>query len=152
MAQADNFDVSARKFHQAGLIALLVLGFLVEPALSGLGVALVVAAGTVMLVGRYWWPADIFRQFAWRVLEPRGLLKRYDAVEDHATRRVARVLGGAVLLASAPLVAVGQAWAWAVVGAIGVMILLDAAFNFCVLCEVTYRFGRLRPHAEGSAH
>jgi hypothetical protein len=25
-------------------------------------------AGAVMLVGRFWWPADIFRQLTWRLL------------------------------------------------------------------------------------
>jgi hypothetical protein len=58
------------------------------------------------------------------------------------------VLGGGLLLASAALVAVGQGLAWLVVAAIGVMIFLDAAFNFCVLCEINYRLARLRPSAK----
>lgn len=142
------FDVSARKFHQAGCIALLALGYVIAPT----GPGLVALVGFVMLVGRFWWPADVFRQLAWRILEPSGLLKRVDAVEDHSTRRVARVLGGVLLLVSAALLAVGQPWAWVLVGAIGVMIFLDAAFNFCVLCEVTYLFGRMKPPAERGAH
>lgn len=145
MAQAEVFDVSARKFHQAVCVALLAMGYVVAPV----GPWLVGLVGVVMLLGRFWWPADVFRQLAWRVLEPAGWLKRIDTVEDHSTRRVARVLGGALLLAAAPLVGAGQLWAWIIVGAIGVMIFLDAAFNFCALCQVTYLFGRLKPTAQG---
>lgn len=147
MAQPESFDVSARKFHQWVCVGLLALGYIVEP----LGVAAVGLVGVVMLVGRYFWPADVFRQLAWRVLEPSGLLKRVDAVEDHSTRRVARVLGGALLLAAAVLIAASQMWAWIIVAAIGVMIFLDAAFSFCALCEITYVFGRLRPTTRGAS-
>jgi hypothetical protein len=145
MAQAEVFDVSARKFHQAVCVVLLALGY-VFPAAA---VPLVALVGVVLLVGRYWWPADLFRQLAWRVLEPTGLLPRVDAAEDHTTRRVARVLGGGILLGSAVLLAAGADAAWLLVAAIGIMIFLDAAFDFCVLCEATYRVGRFRAGAHG---
>jgi len=35
-------------------------------------------------------------------------------------------------------------WAWLLVAAIAVMILLDATFDFCALCAITYRIARLR--------
>jgi hypothetical protein len=91
---------------------------------------LVSLVGLVLALGRFWWPADVFRQIAWRVLEPSGLLKRQEAVEDHATRRVARVLGGGALLASAGLLAAGQSWGWAVVGLMALLIFLDGAFDY----------------------
>ena len=126
---------------------LLALGFVVAQS----GPLLVGLVGVVVLLGRFWWPADVFRQVAWRVLEPTGLLKRVDRVEDHSTRRVARVLGGGLLLASGMLLAAEATWAWAIVAAIGLMIFLDAAFDFCVLCELTYVYGRLRG-SPGAAH
>ena len=147
MAQSEAFDVSARKFHQAVCIALLTVAYVV----GQLSVWLVLLVGVVMLLGRFWWPADIFRHLAWRVLEPAGLLKRIDVVEDPSTRRVARVLGGALLIAASGLLTAGLMWAWIIVAAIGVMIALDAVFNFCVLCEITYLFGRMKPTAPGSA-
>ena len=147
MAQSEAFDVSARKFHQAVCVVLLALAYVV----GQLSVWLVLLVGLVMLLGRFWWPADIFRQLAWRVLEPAGLLKRIDVVEDHSTRRVARVLGGGLLIAASGLSAVGAGWAWLIVAAIGVMIALDAVFNFCALCEITYLFGRMKPTSQGGA-
>jgi hypothetical protein len=136
------FDVTARKFHQTACVVLLavayVLGRPAAPWLIGL-VAFVLAGG------RFWWPLDIFRQFTWRVLEPAGILKRREVQEDHSTRRVARVLGGIILLATAVLIAFKIDLAWLLVLAIGVMIALDAAFNFCVLCAVTHQVrGRTR--------
>jgi polyferredoxin len=124
---AASFDVTARKFHQGVCVALLALAFVLG-ARSGLW--LVALVGAVLLLGRFWWPADIFRQFNWRVLEPAGILKRREAQEDHETRRIARVLGGAVLLVSAALLGVNWLWAWLLVAAMAVMIFLDAAFDF----------------------
>jgi cbb3-type cytochrome oxidase subunit 1 len=136
----ERFDITARKFHQSATVLILALAFVIGGAA---GWVLVALEGVVMLLGRFWWPADIFRQLVWRVLEPAGILSRREVQEDHATRRVARVLGGLVFLAGAALLAVGQIWAWIAIGAIGVMIFLDAAFSFCALCALSYRFGRL---------
>ena len=127
-------DVTARKVHQWAMIALVVAAFLVEGVPAAVLLAL---AGIVMLLGRFWWPADVFRQFTWRVLEPSGLLRRRDVQEDHDTRRVARVIGGGVWIVSAALLVLGlPAVAWVIALAIAVMVALDAAADFCVLCFV----------------
>ena len=136
-----SFDVTARKFHQGTCVFLLACAFVLGGSIA---VALVTIVGIVMLAGRFWWQADILRQFVWRVLEPAGILHARNVQEDHDTRRTARVLGGIVFLASAGLLALGQIWAWLFVAAIAVMILLDATFDLCVLCAITYRIARLR--------
>jgi uncharacterized membrane protein len=120
------FDVTARKFHQGTCVLLMLIAFLVGPAAGRWLVALV---GVVMLGGRYWWPLDIFRQFTWRVLEPAGVLKRREVHEDHATRRIARVIGGVVFLVAAALLSIAPLLAWILVAAIAVMIFLDGAFD-----------------------
>ena len=129
---AETFDVTARKAHQWTMVALVVAGFLVG---NLVGPILLAVAGLIMLVGRFWWPADLVRQLTWRVLEPRSLLKRRDRVEDHQTRRIARVMGGLLWLVAAALVVVGLPVAgWALAGLISVMVVLDAALDFCALC------------------
>jgi hypothetical protein len=128
------YDVTARKVHQWAMIALVAIAFLVEgePA-----VVLLALAGIVMLVGRFWWPADVFRQLTWRVLEPAGLLRRRDVHEDHETRRIARVIGGGVWIVSAALLMLGlPIVAWVLALAVAVMVALDAVADFCVLCFV----------------
>ena len=139
------FDSSARKFHQAAIIAMLAVAFVLG---DSAGAWLVALAGVIMLAGRFWWGADIFRQLVWRVLEPAGIIRRREVVENHETRRVARVLGGIVFLGAAVLLVLGYGWAWILVAAIAVMIFLDAAFNFCALCALTYQVERLAPRQE----
>lgn len=137
------YDVTARKAHQWTMVGLVALGFVLGAPWGALPLGL---AGAIMLLGRFWWPADIVRQFVWRVAEPIGILKRVEQEEDNATRRTARILGGLVWLLCAGLVLLGLAGvvAWALAALIAVMVVLDAAIDFCALCFVVGRFDRLR--------
>ncbi|MDQ6773626.1 MAG: DUF4395 family protein [Candidatus Dormibacteraeota bacterium] len=124
-------DVTARKVHQWAMVGLVTAGLVIAGLAGGLLLAL---AGAVMLVGRFWWPADLFRQLTWRVLEPAGVLPRREVHEDHATRRVARVLGGAIWLLAGVLLPAHLVAAWALAVPIALMVALDAVSDFCVLC------------------
>ena len=134
------YDVTARKVHQWAMVVLVAAGFVLGgPA----AVALLAVAGLIMLAGRFWWPADVFRQLTWRVLEPRGLLSRRELHEDHETRRIGRVLGGAIWLLAAGLILLHlPILAWALALAIAAMVVLDAAFDFCALCFVLNKLRR----------
>jgi hypothetical protein len=135
------YDVTARKTHQWAMVVLVALGFLLGEPRGAYPLAL---AGAIMLVGRFWWPADVVRQFVWRVAEPAGWLPRVDREEDHATRRVARILGGVIWLVSAGLLFTDLAiLAWVLVAAIAIMVALDASISFCALCFVMARLDRL---------
>ncbi|MBO0709590.1 MAG: DUF4395 family protein [Candidatus Dormibacteraeota bacterium] len=129
---AELFDVTARKVHQWTMAVLIAAGFLLG---DRFGPVLVLVAGVVMLAGRFWWPADVVRQFTWRVLEPRRVLRRRERAEDHTTRRIARTVGGGVWIAAAVLVWVGLPLVgWPLALLIALMVVLDAALDFCVLC------------------
>jgi hypothetical protein len=135
------FDVTARKAHQWTMVVLVALGFVLSEPTGAVPLAL---AGAIMLLGRFWWPADVVRQFVWRVAEPAGWLPRIEREEDHATRRVARILGGVVWLACAALLLLGfDVLAWLLAAAIGIMVALDASVDFCALCFVMARLDRL---------
>lgn len=135
------YDVTARKAHQWTMVLLVALGFVIGDPRGGW---LVLLAGVIMLAGRFWWPADLVRQFVWRVAEPAGWLKRIEREEDHATRRVARILGGLTWLLAAALLLTSTATllAWLLVAAIAIMVALDASFDFCALCFVVARLDR----------
>lgn len=138
----ETFDVTARKAHQWTMVVLVAAGFLVGNRLGWIPLAV---AGVIMLAGRFWWPADVVRQFTWRVLEPRGILPRVERVEDHDTRRVARVIGGIAWLGAAVLVLAHLALAgWVIAFAIAIMVVLDAALDFCALCFLALQLERLR--------
>jgi hypothetical protein len=135
------YDVTARKAHQWTMVGLVVLAFVLGARGGALPLAL---AGGIMLVGRFWWPADVIRQLVWRVAEPAGWLPRIEREEDHATRRVARILGGIVWLVAALLLLGGfDTLAWLLSGAIAIMVALDASVDFCALCFVVQRLDRL---------
>ena len=135
------YDVTARKAHQWTMVALVLIGFVLGEPRGAWPLAL---AGAIMLLGRFWWPADLVRQFVWRIAEPAGWLKRVDREEDHATRRVARALGGAIWLLSAVLILSGFALvAWVLAILIAFMVVLDASVDFCALCFVVHRLDRL---------
>lgn len=132
------YDRTARKTHQWSMVVLVAAGLLV----GGVpGATLIAVAGLVMLVGRFWWPADVVRQIVWRVLEPSGVLRRDDVHEDHETRRIARVMGGALWLIAAVVLLAGNAvLAWVIAVPIAVMVALDASLNFCALCFIVAQF------------
>lgn len=134
------YDRTARKAHQWTMIALVLAGLLLSGAAGGLLIAI---AGVIMLAGRFWWPADVVRQLVWRVLEPAGVLKRDDVHEDHATRRIARVIGGVLWLIAAGLLVAGYTLlAWILTLLIAAMVALDASLNFCALCFIVAQLGQ----------
>src|SRR5438128_628620 len=134
------YDVTARKVHQWSMVVLVAAGFLLGGSVA---VVLLAVAGAIMLAGRFWWQLDVFRQLTWRVLEPYGLLRRRELHEDHETRRIARVLGGSVWLASAALLLLHLPLvAWTLALLVAVMVVLDAALDFCALCFVLHQFRR----------
>jgi Domain of unknown function (DUF4395) len=141
MADLPMYDVTARKAHQWTMVTLVAAAFVFEGAHAPLLLAI---AGTIMLAGRFWWPADLVRQLVWRVLQPAGILRRHEVHEDRETRRLARVLGGAVWLVSAALlVAKLSVLAWALAFAIAAMVALDASVDFCTLCFLFMRMERI---------
>ena len=132
IGQLPLYDRTARKAHQWTMVVLVAAGLILQGMAGSLLIAI---AGTIMLVGRFWWPADVVRQLVWRALEPAGLLKRDDVQEDHETRRVARVIGGAIwVIAAAFLLAGIPAVTWVLTIPIAVMVALDASLDFCALC------------------
>ena len=138
--QTPLYDRTARKAHQWTMVAVVALGLILQ---GSAGVVLLALAGVIMLAGRFWWPADVVRQLVWRVLEPRGILKRDDVQEDHETRRVARILGGSLWLIAAALLAAGYPLlAWVISVPIAVMVVLDASVNFCALCFILAQLDR----------
>ena len=134
------YDRTARKAHQWTMVALVIVGLILQGIA---GEVLLAVAGAVMLAGRFWWPADVVRQLVWRVLEPAGILKRDDVNEDHETRRIARTIGGTIWLIAAIFLLAGNAiLAWVLTLPIAVMVALDASVDFCALCFIMAQLDR----------
>src|SRR5439155_23101721 len=85
------YDRTARRTHQWTMVVLVAAGLVIQGVAGGL---LIAVAGLIMLVGRFWWPADLVRQLVWRALEPAGLLKRDDVHAGPEPPRVGRGVAG----------------------------------------------------------
>src|SRR2546422_417372 len=81
------YDRTARRTHQWTMVVLVAAGLVIQGVAGGL---LIAVAGLIMLVGRFWWPADLVRQLVWRALAPAGLPEREDVQPAHDARRGAR--------------------------------------------------------------
>src|SRR5260370_2636421 len=93
------YDRTARKAHQWTMVALVAVALILE----GIpGALLLAVAGIIMLVGRFWWPADVVRQLVWRVLEPPRILQRDDVHEGHETPPIPPAMGGTTPPVPAP--------------------------------------------------
>jgi len=134
----ERFDVTARKFHQWTVVVLSLVAFVLGGAAGGV---LMVVVGLVMVLGRFRDEADLFRGFYRAALVPRGWLAPRMVVEDRATRRIARVLGGSaqILAGLLALTGVAATLGWALVLLMALMVALDAALDFCVLCFVVHQ-------------
>jgi len=131
------YDITARKAHQWTMVGLVAAGFVAGGVPAAL---LLTLAGVIMLVGRFWWPADVVRQLVWRVIEPAGILHRHEAHEDRETRRLARAMGGVIWIAAAALLLANLPMlAWTFAFAIAIMVALDASVDFCTLCFIFHQ-------------
>lgn len=141
--ELQRYDVVPRKAHQYAMIVLIAAGYV---AGATVGAWLLFVAAVCMALGRFWRPFDPFRVLTTAVLQPAGLLPRRMVHEDRETRRIARVVGGIVFTLSGVLLLLlpGLSWlAWTLTGLVGVMILLDAAFDLCALCFIVHHYARL---------
>ena len=132
-------DQTALKFNQASIIALTVLGFLLNQPLLVLFVGLVLATGTLFP------GAALFKGVYRALFVPRGWLKPNLIADDPAPHRFAQGVGATFLLASSAALLVfrqpvpGWTLAWVVV----VLAAVNLFFGFCAGCFVYYQLDRL---------
>ncbi len=131
-------DRSALKVNQVGIIALVVLAYLLAwPWLVGL-----VAA--VLLIGTIFPGAALFKQFYARVLRPAGLVRPDPVPDDPRPHQFAQGLGGLVLAVGFGLLVSGvTALGWALAWLVVVLAAVNLLFNFCAGCFLYYQIGRL---------
>ena len=131
-------DQSALKVNQAFIIALLVLGFVLN------AVWLVVFVAAVMLVGTAVPALSLFKSVYTRVLRPAGVVKANVIADNPEPHRFAQGFGGVVLLgAIAALLAGSAVLGWALVGLVIVLAALNLFLGFCAGCFVYYQLSKL---------
>lgn len=138
MTPATKVDHTALRFNQAGIIALLVLAFLLDQEW------LVAFVSAVMLVGTIWPQAGLFKLAYARLLKPRGWLKPDVRDDLPAPHLFAQGVGGLVLLAAVPAFALGApVLGWVLAGIVVALAAVNFFLGFCAGCFMYYQLGRL---------
>jgi hypothetical protein len=136
-------DHSALRVNQAGLIALVVLAFLLD-AVAVLGFAAVVL-GLAVISPRY----GLFHQLYHQVLKPRGLVAPRVVQDDPAPHRFAAAVGASVLVASVLAMTAGGSplIGWSLAAVVAVLAAINLFGGFCAGCFLYYQMARLRVNA-----
>ena len=131
-------DRSELRFNQMSIIALLVLGFVLNQTW------LVAFVGLVMAFGTVWPRAGLFKRVYHTVVKPRGWLKPDVEPDTPAAHLFAQGVGALFLLAAtlallSGAAVVGWTLAWIVIALAAV----NLFFGFCVGCFVYYQLARV---------
>jgi hypothetical protein len=134
-------DHSALKVNQAGIIATVLVAFLGSIAFRPL-LVLIPLLAIVLLLGTFAPRLALFKQFYFKVLKPRGIIKSRPVQDRPEPHNFAQGLGGVFLAVATifliPLPVVGLALALLV----AVLAFVNFAFGYCLGCQIFYQLER----------
>lgn len=139
-------DTTALKFNQASIIALTLLGFVLDQPYLVLFVGLVMAAGTLFP------QAAFFKQIYLTLLKPNDILRANVIDDDSAPHQFAQGIGALFLLASTvSLLLDAPALGWSLAWIVIILAAVNLFLNFCAGCFMYYQLDRagLIPRPEG---
>ena len=138
---ADIVDHSALKVNQAGIIATILLAFAGSAVFEPV-VVLIPLLALVLVVGTYRPELALFKQFYFRVLKPRNLVRPRPVEDSPVPHNFAQGLGGVFLVVASLLLPFQLAAGLAVALLVAVLAFVNLAFGYCVGCQVYYLLGR----------
>ena len=134
-------DHSALKVNQTGIVATVLVAFIGSAFYRPL-LVLIPLLAIALLLGTFAPHLALFKQFYFKVLKPRGIVKPRPVQDRPEPHNFAQGMGGVVLaVASAfllPLPVVGLALALLV----AVLAFVNLAFGFCLGCQIYYQLGK----------
>ena len=134
-------DHSALKVNQTGIIATVLVAFaasaVFKPAL-----VLIPLLAIVLLLGTFAPQLALFKQFYFKVLKPRGIVKPRPVQDRPEPHNFAQGLGGVFLAVASilliPLPVAGLALSLLV----AVLAFVNLAFGYCLGCQIFYQLER----------
>jgi len=134
-------DHSALKVNQTGIVATVLVAFIGSAFYRPL-LVLIPLLAVVLLVGTFAPQLALFKQFYFKVLKPRGIVKPRPVQDRPEPHNFAQGLGGVFLaVASAfllPVPVVGLALALLV----AVLAFVNLAFGYCLGCQIYFQLGK----------
>jgi Domain of unknown function (DUF4395) len=137
MSTRQLLDQSALKFNQLSIVALTVLGFILnQPILP-----MIVAA--VLIGGSFTTKLAVFKLIYRHALKPLHLMAPNLIEESSAPHEFAQLLGGFVLgIGSLLLISGSPVIGWALAWTVVFLAMANLVFGFCAGCFVYFQLGR----------
>jgi hypothetical protein len=134
-------DHSALKVNQTGIIATVLVAF-VGSAFYRPALILIPVLAIVLLLGTFAPNLALFKQFYFKVLKPRGMVKPRPVQDRPEPHNFAQGLGGVFLVVASafllPVPVIGLALALLV----AVLAFVNLAFGYCVGCQIYFQLGK----------
>jgi hypothetical protein len=134
-------DHSALKVNQTGIVATVLVAFIGGVVFQPL-LVLIPLLAIVLLLGTFAPQLALFKQFYFKVLKPRGIVKPRPVQDRPEPHNFAQGLGGVFLAVASlfllPVPAIGLALSLLV----AVLAFVNLAFGYCVGCQIFYQLER----------
>jgi hypothetical protein len=134
-------DHSALKVNQVGIIATVLVAFIGSAFYRPL-LILIPALSAVLLLGTFAPQLAVFKQFYFKVLKPRGLVKARPVQDRPEPHNFAQGMGGVVLAVAALVLVPLPVAGLAISLLVAVLAFVNLAFGYCLGCQIYYRLGR----------
>jgi hypothetical protein len=139
-------DHSALKVNQTGIVTTVLVAFVGSIFFTPL-VLLIPLLAVVLLVGTFAPQLALFKQFYFKVLRPRGIVKPRPVQDRPEPHNFAQGLGGVFLTVSSLFLLFGpSSTAWIIGLALALLVaalaFVNLAFGYCLGCQIYYQLGR----------
>ena len=134
-------DHSALKVNQTGIVTTVLVAFIGSAFYRPL-LVLIPLLAIVLLLGTFAPRLALFKQFYFKVLKPRGIVKPRPVQDRPEPHNFAQGLGGVFLAVASvfliPLPVVGLALSLLV----AVLAFVNLAFGYCLGCQIYFQLGK----------
>src|ERR1700681_2255422 len=134
-------DHSALKVNQTGIVATVLVAF-IGSAFFRPALVLIPLLSIVLLLGTFAPQYALFKQFYFKVLKPRGIVKPRPVQDRPEPHNFAQGLGGVFLVVASafllPVPVIGLAFGVLV----PVFAFINLAFGYCVGCQIYFQLGK----------
>src|SRR6266702_6967991 len=134
-------DHSALKVNQTGIIVTVLVAF-VGGALFRPLLVLIPLLAVVLLVGTFAPRLALFKQFYFKVLKPRGIVKPRPVQDRPEPHNFAQGLGGVFLTVASVLLLPFEIAGLALALLVAVLAFVNLAFGYCLGCQIYYQLGK----------
>src|ERR1700694_3210166 len=134
-------DHSALKINQTGIVTTVLVAFIGSAFYRPL-LVLIPLLAIVLLLGTFAPQLALFKQFYFKVLKPRGIVKPRPVQDRPEPHNFAQGLGGVFLAVSSVLLLPVPVLGLAIALLVAVLAFINLAFSYCVGCQIYYQLGR----------